>query len=425
MDKLIAFMPWIGSLLALACVAGALHNNSRKRLIQSLPTCKTDGVFVGLVELNGTAESEQPLRSHLAGVPCVHYAWNVEEEWQKDTTTTDQHGKTTTRHEQGWESVASGAETQSFYLKDSSGVVLVHPKGAKLEPLTVMDRTCGPGDPLYYAKGPMQGVSHSTQQRRFTERAFALHEPVFIIGKARERDDTVAPEIAQDKTAELFLISSRGERKVVSGYRAAAIALSILGVLVLLGMLAWWDALQGRHWQARALFYGSAVLGYVGLSMLGWAWSIYNGLIRLRNRVMQGLSLVDIQLQRRHELIPNLVRVMDAFRNHEQRVQIQVAALRQQAGTMQALKPALAGLQEAYPQLKADQNFLDLQQEIAATENRIALARDYFNNIATHYNTSLEQFPDSAVAALAMVKAQPLLAEGDFERAAVRVQFAD
>lgn len=425
MEKLIPLMPWIGSLLALASAAAALHNNSRKRLIQSLPTCKTDGVFVGLVELSGTAESEQPLRSHLAEVPCVYYAWNVEEEWQKESSSTDQNGKTTTKREQGWQSVASGAETQSFYLKDSSGVVLVHPEGAKLEAATVMNRTCGPGDPLYYTKGPMQGVSNSTGQRRFTERAFALHAPVFIVGKARERGDAVAPEIAQDKTAELFLISSRGEQKVVSGYRAAATALSILGVVVLLGMLMWWDALQDRNWQSRTLFYGSAVLGYAALWILGWAWSVYNGLIRLRNRVQQGLSLVDIQLQRRQELIPNLVRVMDAFKSHEQRVQIQVVALRKQASAMQALRPALVGLQEAYPELKADQNFLDLQKELVSTENRIALARDYFNSIATHYNNSLEQFPDRAVAALALVKAQPLLADGDFERAAVQVRFAN
>ncbi len=72
MDTLVSLMPWIGSLLALACTALALHNNSRKRLIQSLPSSSTGGVFVGLVELNGVAESPQPLCSHLAGVDCVH-----------------------------------------------------------------------------------------------------------------------------------------------------------------------------------------------------------------------------------------------------------------------------------------------------------------------------------------------------------------
>ncbi len=179
--------------------------------------------------------------------------------------------------------------------------------------------------------------------------------------------------------------------------------------------------------------YAGAALGLAGCWALGWVWSVYNGLISLRNRVLQGLSLVDIQLQRRHDLIPNLLRVVAAFREHERRVQAQVAALRSQAGATlpgqpgpdpQALAPTLVGLQEACPQLLSDQTFLALQKELVATENRIALARDYFNNIATHYNTSLEQVPDSAVAVLAMVKAQPLLAAAGFERAAVAVQFA-
>jgi len=97
MDKLIPFMPWIASLLALACAAAALRSDSRKRLIQTLPTSETDGVFMGLVELKGTAESEQPLRSRLAEVPCVHYQWRVEEEWRRTSTSTDSSGKTTPR----------------------------------------------------------------------------------------------------------------------------------------------------------------------------------------------------------------------------------------------------------------------------------------------------------------------------------------
>lgn len=213
MDKLIPLMPWIASLLALACAAVALHNNSRKRLIQSLPTSKTDGVFVGLVELSGTAESGNPLQSYLAEVSCVHFAWQVEEEWQRQSTSTDSNGKTTTRREQGWETVASGRETQSFYLQDSSGVVLVHPQGAKLDPASVMNRTCGPGDPLYYSKGPPQAVANSTGQRRFTEHAFSLHAPVFIVGKARERPDAVAPEIAQDHTADSSSSPRRARRR--------------------------------------------------------------------------------------------------------------------------------------------------------------------------------------------------------------------
>lgn len=431
--RLVPLIPWIGSLLALACAALALRSNARKRLIQSLPTSRADGVFMGLVELNGTAESTDPLHSHLAEVPCVHYTWKVEEEWRRTSVSLDSKGRPTTKTEQGWNTVASGTGTQPFYLRDSSGAVLVHPQGAKLEPAAFMEHTCRPDDPLYYSKGPVAAISNSTHQRRFSEHGFALHAPLFIIGKARERGDVVAAEIAHDDTAGIFLISSRSEEKIVSGYRWGSIVWSIAGLIVLLGMLVWWDTLQGRHWQSQGFTYGGAALGYAGAWALGWVWFVYNALVGLRNRVQHALSLVDIQLQRRHDLIPVLVRLVEALKDHEQRVQTQEAALRAQSGATlpgrsgpdpQALTPALAGLLEAYPELQSDQLFLDLQQQLLSTENRIALARDYFNSIATHYNTCLEQFPDRVVAGLAMMKGKPLLAAAGFERAAVQVQFA-
>lgn len=427
-------MPWGGALLALLFIALALRNNSRKRLIQTLPTSRSDGVFVGLVELSGTAESELPLRSQLADVPCVHYTWSVEERWRRTVVSTDRKGRPQVRQEQGWKTVASGTQIQSFYLKDSSGAVLVHPEKAKLHAATLFSHQCGPDDPVYYAKGPMEAISNTTHQRRFSEHGFALHQPLYVIGRARERSDVVAPEIAHDEAAELFIISSKGEEKVVSGYRAAAIALSVVGLIVLLGILVWWDFLQGRSWQLRGWFYAAAAIGYAGCWMLGWVWSVFNGLIVLRNRVAQGLSLIDIQLQRRHDLIPNLVRIAETLKGHERRVQATLAALRAQTHATtpgepgpdpQALSPTLIGLQEDYSALQSDQAFLALQKELVSTENRIALARDYFNSIATHYNTCLERVPDSMVASLAMMKPRALLAAADFQREAVRVRFAD
>lgn len=433
MELLVSLMPGLGALLALLFAALGLHNNSRKRLVQSLPTSRSDGVFIGLVELQGTVESAEPLRSHLAEVPCVLYSWSVEEEWRRTVVSTDNKGRPRVRQEQGWNTVASGAESQPFYLKDDSGAVLVRPEKAKLHPAALMEHDCGPDDPLYYAKGPAESISNSTHRRRFTEHGFAVHAPVYVIGRARERSDAVAPEIAHDKAAEVFIISTRGEQKVVSGYRAAAIALSIVGLIVLLGLLVWWDYLQGRHWQARTGFYALAALGYAGAWALGWAWSVYNGLITLRNRVAQGWSLIDVQLQRRHDLIPNLVRIAEALKGHEQRVQATLATLRAQAAATlpgqagpdpQAIAPALTGLREDYPELGANDAFLGLQKELATTENRIALARDYFNSIATHYNTRLGEVPDRFVAALAGLKPQALLAAADFQREAIQVDFA-
>ena len=85
------WLPIIGGLVALGLLWGAMRAARKQRLIDGLPTCKTTGVFIGLVEVKGTAESSGPLTSHLAGAPCVHYAWSVEEHWTRTVvvTTTD------------------------------------------------------------------------------------------------------------------------------------------------------------------------------------------------------------------------------------------------------------------------------------------------------------------------------------------------
>jgi len=112
------YLPWLSSALALGCLGFALRSGKRKRLIDNLPTSKTTGVFIGLVELKGTAESARPLTSYLAGQPCVQYQWRVDEHWSRTVTETytDSEGKTQTRtrHESGWKTVAQGGENIPF-----------------------------------------------------------------------------------------------------------------------------------------------------------------------------------------------------------------------------------------------------------------------------------------------------------------------
>ena len=148
------FLPLIGALLAAASLFFAFRDGRRRRLIENLPTSKTSGVFIGLVELKGTAESAGPLTSYLAGAACVQYAWTVEEHWSRtvtETYTDDKgHTQTRTRTESGWTQVAGGGEMIPFYLQDDCGVILVRPEGAKIEPVKIFDETCTPLNPIYY-----------------------------------------------------------------------------------------------------------------------------------------------------------------------------------------------------------------------------------------------------------------------------------
>jgi hypothetical protein len=429
------WLPVAGMALAALCLFAAFGSGRKRRLLENLPTSKTTGVFIGMVELKGTAECATPLTSYLAAVPCVCFEWTVEEHWSRTVieTTTDKDGKTqtTTRQESGWTEVGRGGQSTPFYLQDDCGVVLVRPERALIEPTTVFRKTCGRGDPLYYEKGPARSVADSTHQRQFVERAIPVKTMLFVAGQARERADVVAPEIAHDPNAPIFLISTRTEEQVTAGFKWGGRGWWFFGlVLWLAGWFGRFASTPGwtpDRWPVLLL----PAVAYFALSSAVWVWMIFNSLVDVRQRVRQAWAQVEVQLQRRHDLIPNLVEVVKGFRDYESGLQTELATLRTQleatppgvAGPdFQAVTPVSRAIAERYPDLKASELFQQLQQNLMDTEQRIALARGYFNEIATHYNTRLETVPERFIARLAGMKLQALMAANDFERAPVTVQ---
>ena len=428
--------PWlIGSGLAFGCLLMSLRALRRQRLLEDMPTSKTTGVFIGLVELKGTAECALPLTSYLAEQPCVRYGWGIEEHWSRIVTEfyKDANGQpqTRTRMETGWASVANGGESMPFYLCDDCGSILVWPDGAKIEDAQVFSETFRPSHPYYYGKGPDGAVANSTHERRFHETAIPLHAPLFVVGRARERKDVVAAEIAQAEGTDLFLISTRDEEQVRHGY-AAGRWWWILGgwILLMLGYRLF-EKEKGNETQIAAYVLNS--LAYFAAMGAGWLWTVFNSLVGLRQNVRRGWATIEVQLQRRHDLIPRLVEIVAGLRDHEHHLQAEVAALRSQAmtpqpgvagGEVRGCAPSLMAIVERYPELKAEESFVRLQSELVDTEQRIALARGYFNDIATFYNTRLQVVPDRFVAQLAGMQAQGLLAATELERAAVSVTFA-
>lgn len=142
--------------------------------------------------------------------------------------------------------------------------------------------------------------------------------------------------------------------------------------------------------------------------------SMYNGLIRLKNRVEEAWSDIDIQLKRRYDLIPNLVETVKGYAEHEKETLENVIKARNEAMAMQnnsdiagklqaentlssTLKSIFA-LSESYPDLKANQNFLELQRELADTENKIQAARRFYNGNVSDFNTKLQVFPTNIIA---------------------------
>ncbi|MDY7103821.1 MAG: LemA family protein [Actinomycetota bacterium] len=162
----------------------------------------------------------------------------------------------------------------------------------------------------------------------------------------------------------------------------------------------------------------------------------YNGLIKLRNRIEAAWAQIDVQLKRRYDLIPNLVETVKAYAGHERETLEAVIAARnaaitatgehEQAEAENAISGALKSvfaLSEAYPQLRANENFRELQEELTSTEDKIAYSRQFFNDSVNKYNTKIQQFPAVLIAnSMGFKPREYFEAEGD-ARGNVRVQF--
>lgn len=147
---------------------------------------------------------------------------------------------------------------------------------------------------------------------------------------------------------------------------------------------------------------------------------IYNGLVRLRNQVKNAWAQIDVQLKRRHDLIPNLVETVKGYMKHERETLEAVTKARNLAqqlssagaaerskveGELSSALSRLLAVAERYPDLKANQNFLALQEELTSTENKISFARQFYNDSVLQYNNQTQMFPSSIVAAMTGFKA--------------------
>ncbi len=175
---------------------------------------------------------------------------------------------------------------------------------------------------------------------------------------------------------------------------------------------------------------------------------LYNGLVKLRNRYKNAFAQIDVQLKRRHDLIPNLVETVKGFMTHERETLEAVISARNaahsarqsaagdvgDAGKMTALSQAESGLggmlgrlfavSESYPELRSNQNMLQLQEELSSTESKVAFARQAYNDAVMHYNNKIESFPANILAGMFnFVPATMFEVSDESERQAVKVEF--
>lgn len=178
------------------------------------------------------------------------------------------------------------------------------------------------------------------------------------------------------------------------------------------------------------------ILGGAAVLLIGYFWSLYNGLVSLKTQIEEAWSQIDIQLKRRADLIPNLVNTVKGYAKHEKGVFTEVTKARSalmsakkldsKAEANDMLTAALGKLfavAEAYPQLKANENFLQLQKELSDTEDKVAYSRQYYNSVVNDYNIRIRTFPNTLFNEMMGFVEKEFFAASEEERKAVKVSF--
>ena len=179
-----------------------------------------------------------------------------------------------------------------------------------------------------------------------------------------------------------------------------------------------------------------AIIGGVVLLLLIYFVSTYNGLVKLRNMVKDQWSQIDVLLKRRSDLIPNLVETVKGYAKHEKETLDAVITARNKAvsangiedemkanGELTGALNKLFALAESYPDLKANTNFMDLQNNLKDTEDKISYARQFYNDAVLKYKNKLEVFPSNIVAGMFGFKPEPFFEANETERENVQVKF--
>jgi LemA protein len=166
----------------------------------------------------------------------------------------------------------------------------------------------------------------------------------------------------------------------------------------------------------------------VALAALVWAVVAYNGLVRLRNQVRTAWADIDVQLKRRHDLVPQLVAAVKAYAGHETELRAQAVALTSPArlgeveGELEKALTQLFALKEAYPDLKANENFLQLQRDLVEVEDNLQYARRFYNGAVRDYNVATQRFPGMIIANAGGFVTGEFFSAEDSDREPVRVE---
>lgn len=421
---------WAGTAVGVAAALGAGQLDRRRRRYTDVATTPAAATSAGHVELKGRAWAEAPLTARRTETPAVWWDYVLEEERRhtRTVTSTDSKGRRTTRTETYTQfhtiDTAEGA-LASFELVDQTGSVPVRLGSARVVPRTTHRETFRDDGRLGERGLLSRMLDNRTGRYRETERAIAVGDQLFVVGDAVLDERTGVPVVGGRP-----LVSTRSEESH-TGRLGAAVT-----VLVLLAAGALGLGLANVVSPSEATPVSLAIAVGVPLLVLLTAWLIttYNRLHLLAQSIERAWSLIDVQLQRRHDLIPALAQVVAAHAEHEREVQTSVAQARWQPGghtageleaesaTQTAALRQLLARVEAHPELTADASFQRLQRTLADAETRIAASRTFYNDTLTLLRNQTQKVPGRFVARFLDLGGRELLRAETFERTVPAVE---
>ena len=351
----------------------------KRRFISDIPTSKIANVFIGLVEIKGQSyPCDDLLISPLTETECIYYSYQIEEQYYS----TDSKG-TRTNH---WKTIEKEEKRSSFMLRDDTGEILIEPQKAEVQGVELLRKTVSSLDSLYYDKGPQKALSCSTGKRLFTECVLLPDQFLYVIGSAVVQENSAKPKISYTNNDPIYLISCKSEEEIIRSFGAGAMLQYFFGFLII--SLPFF-LLDFSHDQEVIMWcFAYFLLFSLVLSVL-YGVGLYNNLIDLKNRAKRAIALIDVELQRRHDLIPQLVKVVKAYTHHEKDL---LESLTMERGrNMESSQ--FVSLAESYPTLKADLLFSQLTNQLRVTEDRLSMTRHFANEVINKYNTRIASFP--------------------------------
>ncbi len=383
---------------ALAWLVWTVRLRARQWRLDDVPTSECINVPVGFAEVNGRAQLEPPLASRATATPCAYYSWKLQEHRRS--------GKNSR-----WVTVESELRNPPFRVTDSTGAVWVDPRHAEL--IGVDEHVAG--------------VPGRSKKWRQVETRLDIDEPVYVIGPTRVRAESADVEFATEESSDEFIISDDAERKVRNKIAFAAWVSSAFGAIAA-GLMfvvraeptfdSDGDPSVAYHfvdtWARVWRFALVAVLVFVGTLLFSWFFRAYNRLVRVRGQAERAWSLISIELQRRHDLLTNLVTVVREYTEYEASVQEGLVVSRAvlpaapelaRAGMAEigarAQRANLVALAERFPDLRAAEHFRALQDALTMSEDRVAAARSFYNDAVTVARDRRDVFPYVVVASFA------------------------